>query len=119
MSITLENLPAKLVRHHEKVRDVSSSINVKAHEQDYVIAKLGVKVLVKMERTNIEIAEERAFCGGKLSIDKAWVIIYPPNAKVERVVSAHFKSQIIPPFFSVPAMPMFDEVLINNRKIGL
>jgi hypothetical protein len=85
--------------------------------QEYIIDGLAVNVIVNMERIIHSIPADVQFCGGKMNEDKVNVKVSPSNEKVEEVVAAHFKSQVVELMFMPTAIPVFDEVVINGRKV--
>lgn len=117
MSLSLENLPSALTQMHHDLCYGMKGVTREEKRQEYVIDGLAVNVIVNMVRVVRSLPEGVQFCGGKLSEDKVNVTVNPSNEKVEQAVAAHFKGQVFPAMFMAPEMPMFNEVVINDKKV--
>lgn len=117
-TITLNKLSEALIQQYKNLCEETFGNDgvIKEKSQEYEISELSVRVTVIMKRIQTKTPTGVQFCGGKLSENTAKVIVNPDNEKVAEVVSAHFKSQVVPPVFSAPQMSVFDEVTLNNHK---
>lgn len=113
--ISLERLPAKLHSMHNKSCNKNDDGSDK---ETYWIMGLPVKVILEMNRHGLTVPREGAYCGGKLCKDTVTVTIDPPNDRVNKAIISHFKSLIMPPLFMPFSSPIFDEIVINNKKIS-
>jgi hypothetical protein len=118
MSLSLEKLPSALTRmYNDLCKGMNYGVKRAEKNQEYIIDGFAAHVIVNMVRVVHSIPEGAEFCGGKLSEDMVKVTISPSDKKIEQAVASHFKSQIFPALFMAPEMPMFDEIVINDKKV--
>ncbi len=120
MTLSLENLSSVFSKQYDELCESRPEHGVKT-ENEYLslVGDSRVEVTSKMERMVHKIPDGAAFCGGKLSTDTVVVTVNPPDEKIEQAVASFFKSRVFPAMFGAPAMPVFDEVKINGKKIML
>jgi hypothetical protein len=117
-SIYLENLPSALIQMHKDLCvDMNNSVEKAEKSQEYTINGLDVNVTVNMVRIVRTVPEGAQYCGGKLSKDTVKVTVSPSNEEVEQGVASHFKNQIYHDFFTQLKFPMFNEIVINDKKV--
>jgi hypothetical protein len=117
MTMALSHLPSALTLQFNKLCEDDQRTD--KNKQIYSIADVNVTVSVSMEIFARALPEDVVVCLGKLFVNKAAVIVYPADENVEKVVSAHFQDQKLQPFIPWPLMPLFDEVIVNGKKVVL
>lgn len=122
MSLILGNLPSNLAQLHLDLCSGMGKSGTTREEKykEFVINTIdgfAVNVIVNMVRVRQSTPAGMQVCGGKLCQDTAKVTVNPSNEKVENAIAGYFKSYINPSVSMPSGTPMFDEVVINDKKV--